>query len=87
LSHAGGGPGFATQMRIYPEEYLGVVIMGSDTSFVVDASSRLLLPAVFETDRAGGNLAVLLAYAVWAGLVILITRGKLAYRPPIEPGV
>jgi len=39
----------------------------------VDASSRLLLPATSETYRAG--------------LVILITRGKLAHLPPVKPTV
>jgi hypothetical protein len=33
LRHAGGGPGFATEMRIYPENHLGMVIMGNDTTF------------------------------------------------------
>ena len=32
LTHSGGGPGFATIFRVYPEENLGVVIMGNDSS-------------------------------------------------------
>jgi len=32
LTHSGGGPGFATIMRLYPEENLGVVVMGSDST-------------------------------------------------------
>lgn len=31
LEHNGGGPGFATEMRIYPEEGLGMVIMANGT--------------------------------------------------------
>ena len=31
--HAGGGPGFATELRIYPEQGLGLVLMGNDTTF------------------------------------------------------
>ena len=33
LGHAGAGPGLATEMRIYPEERLGIVLMGNDTTF------------------------------------------------------
>jgi CubicO group peptidase (beta-lactamase class C family) len=32
LQHSGGGPGFATVMRIYPEENLGIVIMANNTN-------------------------------------------------------
>jgi len=32
VQHQGGGPGFATVMRLYPEEELGVVIMANNTS-------------------------------------------------------
>jgi CubicO group peptidase (beta-lactamase class C family) len=32
LTHSGGGPGFATILRIYPEEDLGVVVMGNDST-------------------------------------------------------
>ena len=32
LTHSGGGPGFATIFRIYPEENLGVVVMGNDST-------------------------------------------------------
>ena len=32
LTHSGGGPGFATIFRVYPEEKLGVVVMGNDSS-------------------------------------------------------
>jgi CubicO group peptidase (beta-lactamase class C family) len=32
LTHSGGGPGFATIFRVYPEENLGVVVMGNDSS-------------------------------------------------------
>ena len=32
LTHSGGGPGFATIFRVYPEEKLGVVVMGNDST-------------------------------------------------------
>jgi CubicO group peptidase (beta-lactamase class C family) len=32
LTHSGGGPGFATILRVYPEENLGVVVMGNDST-------------------------------------------------------
>ncbi len=32
LTHSGGGPGFATIFRVYPEENLGVVVMGNDSA-------------------------------------------------------
>ena len=32
LAHSGGGPGFATIMRVYPLERLGVVVMGNDSA-------------------------------------------------------
>jgi CubicO group peptidase (beta-lactamase class C family) len=37
LSHSGGGPGFATIFRIYPEENMGVVVMGNDSTIDRDA--------------------------------------------------
>ena len=32
LVHNGGGPGFSTSFRVYPDEGLGVVVMGNDTT-------------------------------------------------------
>jgi CubicO group peptidase (beta-lactamase class C family) len=32
LTHSDGGPGFATILRVYPEENLGVVVMGNDST-------------------------------------------------------
>jgi CubicO group peptidase (beta-lactamase class C family) len=32
LAHSGGGPGFATIFRVYPDENLGVVVMGNDST-------------------------------------------------------
>lgn len=32
LTHGGAGPGFASLLRVYPEENLGVVVMGNDSS-------------------------------------------------------
>lgn len=33
VEHSGGGPGFGCQMRLYPEEGLGIVIMANDTTY------------------------------------------------------
>ncbi|MCP4537380.1 MAG: serine hydrolase [Chloroflexi bacterium] len=33
LSHGGGGPGFGTDMRLYPDESLGIVVIGNDTTY------------------------------------------------------
>jgi D-alanyl-D-alanine carboxypeptidase len=33
MGHAGGGVGFATEMRLYPAEGMGLVLMGNDTTF------------------------------------------------------
>jgi CubicO group peptidase (beta-lactamase class C family) len=45
VQHRGGGPGFATIMRIYPEEGLGMVIMANNTNLkaeqLVEALSNL----------------------------------------------
>jgi CubicO group peptidase (beta-lactamase class C family) len=32
LAHGGGGPGFATIFRVYPEDNLGLVVMGNDST-------------------------------------------------------
>jgi len=45
VQHSGGGPGFATIMRLYPEEGLGIVIMANNTDLprekLVDAFASL----------------------------------------------
>ena len=45
VQHSGGGPGFATVMRLYPEEGLGIVIMANNTNLprekLVDAFASL----------------------------------------------
>jgi len=45
LQHSGGGPGFATVMRLYPKENLGIVIMANNTDLprekLVDAFASL----------------------------------------------
>jgi CubicO group peptidase (beta-lactamase class C family) len=37
IQHRGGGPGFGTEMRLYPEEGLGMVVMANDTTYDRDA--------------------------------------------------
>jgi len=36
VQHRGGGPGFATIMRLYPDEGLGIVIMANSTNLQSD---------------------------------------------------
>ncbi len=42
VQHRGGGPGFATVMRLYPEENLGVVIMANNTNLDNDGLAQLV---------------------------------------------
>ena len=37
IQHRGGGPGFGSEMRLYPDERLGMVVIGNDTSYNRDA--------------------------------------------------
>jgi CubicO group peptidase (beta-lactamase class C family) len=37
LDHGGGGPGFGADLRIYPEESLGMVIIANDTTYDPEA--------------------------------------------------
>ena len=46
----------------------------------VDASTRTLLPTIFGTDRAAGNLVPLIGFGVGAMLLIIVTGGRLAYQ-------
>ncbi|HTP01735.1 MAG TPA: serine hydrolase domain-containing protein [Anaerolineales bacterium] len=42
LEHAGGGPGFATNMRIYPDEGLGIALMANGTDLDRSGISDLI---------------------------------------------
>jgi CubicO group peptidase (beta-lactamase class C family) len=42
VQHRGGGPGFATVMRLYPEEDLGVLIMANNTNLDNDGLAELM---------------------------------------------
>lgn len=46
LEHRGGGPGFGTIMRLYPETGLGMVLMGNDTT----VDYRILFDRMAEMD-------------------------------------
>jgi CubicO group peptidase (beta-lactamase class C family) len=48
VEHLGGGAGFWNVMRIYPEESLGVVVMGNSTSY----DHESILGAIVSTDWA-----------------------------------
>lgn len=37
IQHRGGGPGFGSEMRLYPEEGLGMVVIANDTTYDRDA--------------------------------------------------
>jgi CubicO group peptidase (beta-lactamase class C family) len=37
IQHRGGGPGFGSEMRLYPEERLGLVVIANDTTYDRDA--------------------------------------------------
>jgi len=45
VQHSGGGPGFATVMRLYPKDGLGIVIMANNTNLprekLIDAFASL----------------------------------------------
>ena len=45
LQHPGGGPGFATILRLYPRERLGVVVLANGTDLDYDGVARLLASA------------------------------------------
>jgi CubicO group peptidase (beta-lactamase class C family) len=48
LQHRGGGPGFATIMRIYPEESLGVAVMANGTNLPAEKIVETLANRVFR---------------------------------------
>ena len=50
LQHDGGGPGFATTMRLYPKEDLGIVVMANGTDLERDALAALI------TQTFGGSI-------------------------------
>jgi CubicO group peptidase (beta-lactamase class C family) len=50
LTHSGGGPGFATIFRVYPEENLGVVIMGNDSTIDRETLADVLANGNWESE-------------------------------------
>jgi len=42
LEHAGGGPGFATIMRLYPEKGMGFAILANGTDLDREGSMDML---------------------------------------------
>jgi CubicO group peptidase (beta-lactamase class C family) len=42
LEHMGGGPGFATTMRLYPETGIGIAILANGTDLDRDGLAELL---------------------------------------------
>ena len=45
IQHRGGGPGFGSEMRLYPDEGLGMVVIANDTTYdrdaILDQAARL----------------------------------------------
>ena len=45
IQHRGGGPGFGSEMRLYPNEGLGMVVIANDTTYdrdaILDLAARL----------------------------------------------
>jgi CubicO group peptidase (beta-lactamase class C family) len=62
IQHRGGGPGFGTEMRVYPEEGLGMVVMANDTTYDRDA----ILDLVAQLDWSGAPSATARAGAITA---------------------
>jgi CubicO group peptidase (beta-lactamase class C family) len=58
VEHLGGGSGFFTVLRLYPEERLGVVLMGNTTRYdhdsIIDAIRRWSVPTIWS---GGGDQA------------------------------
>jgi len=46
MGHSGGGPGFATIFRVYPDENLGIAIMANDST--IDREKLADILANFE---------------------------------------
>jgi hypothetical protein len=51
VQHRGGGPGFGSEMRLYPDEGLGMVAMANDTTYDRDT----ILDLVAQLDWAQGE--------------------------------
>ncbi|MFI5183225.1 MAG: serine hydrolase domain-containing protein [Vicinamibacteria bacterium] len=45
IQHRGGGPGFGSEMRLYPTEHMGMVVIANDTTYdrdvILDLAARL----------------------------------------------
>jgi len=48
IQHPGGGPGFATLMRLYPEEQLGIVLLANGTDLDHNGLANLLGSIAWE---------------------------------------
>lgn len=49
VQHRGGGPGFATIMRLYPEEELGIVILANGTNLAGEALTELVAELMMDS--------------------------------------
>ena len=52
LQHMGGGPGFGTEMRVYPREKLGIVVLTNDMTTDTDAILRLAASVPWDHEPA-----------------------------------
>jgi D-alanyl-D-alanine carboxypeptidase len=54
IQHRGGGPGFGSEMRLYPDEGLGMVVMANDTTYDRDAILDLVAQLDWSRPAAVG---------------------------------
>ena len=64
LTHGGGGPGFATIFRIYPDEKLGVVVMANDSTIARQTLADVLADV-------GGSEMKAIVYEEFGGAQVL----------------
>jgi len=54
IQHRGGGPGFGSEMRLYPDEGLGMVVIANDTTYdrdaILDLAAQLDWTSVERTE-------------------------------------
>jgi CubicO group peptidase (beta-lactamase class C family) len=56
VQHRGGGPGFASIMRLYPEEGLGIVIMANSTNLLSEPVVSALANIDWKSIHSTGDL-------------------------------
>jgi CubicO group peptidase (beta-lactamase class C family) len=58
IQHRGGGPGFGSEMRLYPDDGLGMVVIANDTTYnrdvILDLVAQLDWAQALQPTPAGG---------------------------------